>query len=577
MKAFFRSFFAAFLAIVVIGAIIFGIFAWKISRKPKIEDHSYLVVDIYGQILEYDLPADIVDQVMGAKYQTLQMILSNLEKASVDDRIEGVIMKLSANNSAGYAKLHEIRRGIRKVQKAGKKVYGFSDSIDRKTYFLASACDSIFMAPPSYIIFTGFLTTTEHIKGTLEKLGIEPNLHRIKDYKSAAEMIIRENMSPESRENREWLLEESWDIFTQTLKDDRDLSEEKITELMEHALFTAEEAKESGLIDDLLYWDELENMLKREQDKKLRTVSMERYDQVAPGKLGLKGKKKIAVIHAQGTIGGRKSAINPMLGVMMGHESIAAELRRARIDKDIAAVVFRVDSRGGEGLASDLIGHEVEVTSKVKPVVVSMVDVAGSGGYYIAYQASKIVADPMTYTGSIGSISGKVNMKGFYDKLGMTMDFATKGPMALLFSDYRNFTKEEWERFTENHWDDFNAWLSDVAEHRGMTFEEAEKLAHGRVWTGRQAKANGLVDELGGLDHAVDVAKELAGIPAEDKVTLVHYPVKKGLLKLMFGGDKTFDDSIHWMLYRLIQEDLAETIRLFSERPAYFMDDIEIK
>ncbi len=577
MKAFFRSFFAAFLAIVVILVIIFGIFALKISQKPKIKDHSFLIVDIYGQILEYDPPADILAQIMGEKPQTLQMILSNLEKASVDERIEGVIMKLSATNNAGYAKLNEVRRGIQKVQKAGKKVYGFSDSIDHKTYFLASACDSIFMPPPSYIIFTGFLTTTEHIKGSLEKLGIEPNLHRIKDYKSAAEMIIRENMSPESRENREWLLDESWDLFTQTLEEDRTLSEEKIIEFMKHALFTAEQAKEGGLIDDVLYWDELENMLKREQDKKLRTVSMERYAQVKPGKLGLKGKKKIAVIHAQGTIGGRKNTINPLLGVMMGHESVRAELRRARMDKDTSAVVFRVDSRGGEGLGSNLIGHEVEVTSKVKPVVVSMVDVAGSGGYNIAYQASKMVADPMTRTGSIGSISGKVNMKGFYDKLGVTMDFATKGPMALLFSDYRNFTKEEWERFTENHWDDFNAWLRDVAEHRGMTFAETEKLAHGRVWTGRQAKANGLVDELGGLDRAVDLAKELAGIPAEDKVTIVHYPKKKGLLKLMFGGDDTFDDSIHWMLYRIIQKDFAETVRLFTEGPAYLADDIEIK
>jgi len=235
-----------------------------------------------------------------------------------------------------------------------------------------------------------------------------------------------------------------------------------------------------------------------------------------------------------------------------------------------------VDSRGGEGLGSDLIGHEVEVLSKVKPTVVSMVDVAGSGGYYISYQASRVVADSFTLTGSIGSISGKVNLKGLYDKLGITQDFVTWGPMALLFSEYRDFTKEEWERFVDNHWDGFNAWLKDVAEHRGMTFEEAEKLAHGRVWTGRQAEANGLVDDLGGLDQAVEIAKELAGIPAEEKVTLVHYPKKKGIIRTIFGQNNNKPTIMRWLMYQSLQEDIQQTIKWLTEEPRYLMDDIKL-
>jgi len=573
MKAFFRSFFASLLALIVLIAVIVGILSWRSSRKPKIQDHSYLIVDIHGPILEYDPPADIVSQLIEKEPLTLQNIIESLEKAAVDDRIEGVIMKLSSSNSAGMAKMNEIRRKIRKVQKAGKKVYGFSDAIDRKTYFLAAACDSIIMAPPSYIIFTGFLTTSEHYKGSLEKLGIEPNVHRIKDYKSAAEMVIRKDMSRESRENKEWMLEEFWDMFNQALAEDRGLTEPKVIELMEHALFTAEEAKQGDLIDRILYWNELEEMLTSEGKGELRTVSMARYAQEDPKKFGLKGKKKIAVVHAQGTIAGRKSGVNPALGVTMGHETVVTDLRRARLDDDIAAVVFRVDSRGGEGLASDLIGHEVEVTSKVKPIVVSMVDVAGSGGYYISYQANKVVADPFTRTGSIGSISGKVNMKGFYDKLGITQDFVTKGPMALLFTEYRNFTKDEWERFVDTHYDGFNAWLKDVAEHRGMTFEEAESLAHGRVWTGRQARANGLVDELGGFDRAVEIAKELADIPAEEKITLVHYPKKKGLLRTIIGGNNR-TTLMRWISYRSLQQDIQQTLKWLAEKPLYLMDDI---
>lgn len=573
MKAFFRSFLASLLALVFLLVIFIGIIAWKTSRKPKIEQHSYLVVDIYGQILEYDPPSDIMSQILGGEPLTLQAILNNLEKASLDERIDGVIMRFSANNSAGLAKLQEIRNAIIKVKKAGKKVYGFSDIIDRKTYYLASACDSIFIPPTAYFFFTGFSTSTYHVKETLDKLGIEPNIHRIKDYKSAAEIVTRKDMSPESRENKEWILDEQWEMFIRALEGDRGITEDKVIKLMEHALFSAEEAREAGLIDRLLYWDELEDMLKQEKDKKLRTVSQNRYSQVDPAKLGLKGKKKIAVVHAQGMIGGRRSTVNPLLGVMMGHETVMADLRRARMDDDIEAVIFRVDSRGGEGLASDLIGHEVEVTSRVKPVVVSMVDVAASGGYLISYRASKIVADPMTITGSIGSISGKVNMKEFYDKLGVTHDFVTKGPMALMFSDYRNFTEKEWERFKEDHWNGFNAWLRDVAQHREMSFEEAEKLAYGRVWTGRQAKANGLLDELGGLDRAVEVAKELAGIPADEKVTVLHYPERKGALSSIFGGKGELNTAARWILYRFIQDDLVGSWRMITEEPLFFLND----
>lgn len=576
MKAFLRSFFATILAIIVIFAIVAGIAVSKMESKPKIKDHSWLVVDIYGEILEYNPPTDIMGEIMGGKPETLTRILCNLEKACVDDRIEGVIMKISANNTAGRASLQEIRGAIKKVQKAGKKVYAFSDNFDRRAYFLAAACDSIFIPPPAYVSFHGASITTTHVKRMLNKLGIKPQMHKIKDYKSAAEMIMRESMSPQSRENMEWLLEDYWDMYTEALGNDRGLTEDQIVAAMEHALFTAEEAKEFGFVDGILYGDELEEMLKLEDEEKLRWVSQGTYEKIKPEKLGLKGDKKIAIVHAQGMIGGRKSRIDPLFGVMMGHQTVIGELRRARLDDDIAAVIFRVDSGGGEGLASDLISHEVEVLASVKPVVVSMVDVAGSGGYYIAYTGTKIVADPMTITGSIGSISGKFNVSGFFDKLGITHDFATKGPKALMYSELRDFTKEEWDRHVENHWDGFNAWLKDVAEHRGMTFEEAEKLAHGRVWTGRQAKENGLIDEVGGLDTAIEMAKELAEIPADEKVTLLHYPKKKELIEvLLSGGD--LKAAAQYVVYRYIRDDLAETWRMVTQEPLHMIDETVVE
>jgi protease-4 len=576
MKDFFKTFFASILAVITIALVVLIIVLVVTSKKEKIRDHSYLVIDIYGDVFEYDPSPDIMSELMGAKPLTLQMILSNLEKASVDERIEGVIMKLNGYNNLGYAKCEEIRGAIKKVQKAGKKVYAFSDSIDKKTYFIAAACDKIYMPANAYVILEGFATAVPYIKGTLDKLGIKADLHKIKDYKSAAEMVIRKDMSPEARENRKWLMEDTWEIFIKSLQEDRGLTEEKIIEIMNQAMFMPEKAKEFDLIDEILYWDEIAARLKQEKDEELRTVSQSRYDEVKPKKLGLKGKKKIAVVHAQGLIAGRESDVDIILGVIMGHETVNADLRRARKDKDVAAVIFRVDSGGGSGLTSDLISRGIDITSKVKPVVVSMVDVAGSGGYWISYKANKIVANPTTRTGSIGSISGKFNMKGFYDKIGITYDFVTKGPNALILSDYRDFTKEEREIFERTHWDDFNAWLRDVAQRRGMTFEEAEKLAHGRVWTGRQAKANGLIDEVGGLDRAIEMAKELAKIPSDEKVTIVHYPKKKSLVEMIFNGEEGITTVARWMIFHFIHEDLAETWNTMTSGQLYLAEDVNI-
>lgn len=537
------------------------------GKQPAIEDRSWLIVEMYGDLLEYDPPGGIMSQLVDSDVETLQRILDNLEKAAVDDRIEGVIFKVAAGNSVGTAMLQEIRGAIRRVQDTDKKVLVWAESFDRQDYLLLAACDEVLVPPTAYIGFTGFSSETLHVKRAFDKLGIKPNIHKIKDYKSAAETVIREDMSEPAREMRGWIMDEMWETLLETLAADRGFDEEKIVELMQHAYFTADEALDSGLIDRIAYWDELETELKGADEDALRSVSQGRYADVLRSKLDLDGDKKIAVIHAQGIIIGRRNDVNPLLGLTMGHESIIAEFRRARLDEDVAAIVFRVNSRGGDALGSDLMGHEVEITVGVKPVVVSMVNVAASGGYHISYRASKIVADPMTITGSIGSISGKFNMKGFYEKLGITFDHVERGPMATIESDLRDFTPEERARFEENHWNGFNDWLRDVAEHRDMSFEDAEKLAHGRVWTGRQAVANGLVDEIGDLKHAIELAGQLAGIPADEQVTVEHFPKQKGLLESLMSGDNAAATAAHWIVYRTIREDVAETLDFVVQHP----------
>ncbi len=563
MKSFFRTFFASLLAIIVILLIVIGGVALKSSQKSDIKDDSYLVIDLYGEVSEYDPPASFTS-VMGEGPETLQRILTNLKMVQADERIDGVILKMSGNNTAGYAKLEEMRRAVNRVRKAGKKVYGYSDSMNRKTYYLASACDSIFMPPTAYFNFVGFASVSTHIKNTLDKLGIKPNLHRIRDYKSAAEMLIRTDMSAEARENDEWMLREQWEIFTAAMKKDRGLDEDKVKDIMEMAVFSSAEAMEFGLIDGIRYWDQLEEGVKQQDQDELRTVSQSRYSKEDPDDLGLGGDKKIAVIHAQGMIAGRKNRTDPLMGAVMGHESIRKEIKRAREDDDVAAIVFRVDSGGGEALASDLMGHEVEITTREKPVVVSMVDVAASGGYHISYRADRIVADSLTVTGSIGSINMKFNMKELYNKMGITHDWVARGPRAMMYSSFRDFSGEEQKRFEEEHWEGFNHWLRDVAEHRGMTFEEAEKLAHGRVWSGRQAESNGLIDEVGDLERAIELARELAEIPPDEDVGVVHYPRKKGLMDMILGGERSMNSVVNYLIYRYIRTDLTETWNMIA-------------
>jgi protease-4 len=569
VTGFLRSFAASFLALVVLLLVIVGAAAMKFDKKSKIEDHSWLHIDIYGDVLEYDPPGDVLSQVTGGDALTLQKILENLDKAVVDERIDGVLLQLSSSNNLGPAKMQEIRGGIERVQAAGKPVYGYADAMNTRTYYLAAVCDSLYCPGSAYVNFQGIGGESVHVKKAMEKLGIKPELHAIRHYKAAAQMMTRTDLSPEAKQNRSLLLGDIWEIVGKALQEDRGLDEARVVELMEHALFTPAEAVDMGLFDRILYWDELEDMLKLEEEDRLRVVSHQRYAQESPADLDLKGDKKIAVVHAQGNIGGRRNAVNPLLGIMMGHETIVNELLRAEQDEDVAAIVLRVDSGGGDALTSDLIGHAVQQVSRNKPVIVSMVDVAASGGYSVSYRATKIMAGPATVTGSIGSISGKFDLSELNEKIGVTHDAVTKGPNALLGTANRPYTAEEWEMFSANHWRDFRNWMDDVAQHRGIAAADIDSLCMGRIWSGRRALAVKLVDALGGQHEAVALAKSEAGLAVDEPVTLWHLPKAQDFLTAVMGGEETAAAAVRWGLYREIQQETATTWSyLISERMA---------
>jgi len=555
MKAFLRTVLAVWTALFILILLVVMIGFAMGAGDAEIQNHSWLVLDLEGEIVDYPLGG--FESHFFGEMPSHTRLIENLEKAAADNRIDGVILRVGPS-TLGPAKCEELRGAVEKVQEAGKKVHAYCDMLFNRQYYMASVCDSIFMLPSGYFEMTGWASVRPFYKGTLDKLGIEPNVHRIEDYKSAAELVTRTEMSPESREMATWLMDDLYEDFVSTVTSDRRMSRADFEAVMERALLTPEEAVDAGLVDRTLYWDELEEGLKRPDDDNLRTVYGGTYGKVERSEVGIEG-KKIAVVHAQGMIHGGRSGMDPMLGMMMGAESVISDLRAAMDDDEIKGVIFRVDSPGGMGYASDKIGRWVKMVETKKPVVVSMADVAASGGYMVSHRMRPIVVSGNTITGSIGSITGKFNMRGLYDKLGISYDFVTKGPFALIHSEYGNWTPEEAEMVADNHWKGYNDWVEDIAEHRGLTFDQVDSVARGRVWTGRQALERNLVDKLGGLDAAIAELKRKAEIPADEDVTIVHYPKKKSLIEAIMEGN----------LATLVKSSLAMRVRSYLQEWAW--------
>jgi protease-4 len=534
MRTFAHRVAAVLVALALIAAGTLGAVWLKWGRGPSVRDHSVLVQPVDGSFPEYP-PGGITSGIFTTPGPTLHTILDNLAKAARDDRVDGVVL-IIGSSGVGYAMLEEIRSGIAKVRAAGKPVWAWGDMLTPKGLYLASACDSLFLLPTAYVELKGMYGERLYVTGTLDKLGIRPQITRIEGYKSAAEMVTRTDMSPQAREEGRWLMNDIYPRVTAETAEGLGLSGETLAGLMERTLLTAGEAVEAGLAHGLRHWDEMTHALPRPgADEKPRLLEAADYAQVKPADVGLKGKKKIAVVHAEGMIGGSHSGMNPLLGALVGHETVRRDLEKAAEDDDVAAIVFRVNSPGGESITSDRISRAVERANRDKPVIVSMVDVAASGGYSISYRARSILADANTITGSIGSITGKFNLRGLYDRLGVTKDGMGIGPSPGFDSDYRDWTPEEMEKVVSNHWAGYEEWIADIARHRDLSVAEVDSLARGRVWTGAQAVENGLIDEVGGLDRAVALAKEEAGLAADQSVTLVHYPQPEGFLAELVG------------------------------------------
>jgi protease-4 len=383
-------------------------------------------------------------------------------------------------------------------------------------------------------------------------LGIEAEIEHVEEYKTAYNMFTEKGFTPSHKEMMESIYESIFNTYVKTVAGARGKEERHVRALIDKGHFHSESAVEAGLIDKLVYEDQLEDFLK-DGEKDVRRIGHSRYLKTKVSRSGLSRGKKIALIYGVGTIHSGES----MQGQTMGGNTIARWLRRARKDKTIAAVIFRVDSPGGSAVASDVIGREVALTKREKPIIVSMSDVAGSGGYWVSMDAHKIVAQPQTLTGSIGVIFGKFNMIRFYEKLGVTAEKIAYGKRADIFSTFRKLTAEERSLLKKEILWTYDHFTTKVAQGRHLTKEEVNKIGRGRVWTGQQAKEIGLIDELGGLSTALQIAKERAGIPAEQSVRLVVWPKKRSLFESFFSMSmaqtKLFSDKSLEKLLRTLK------------------------
>jgi protease-4 len=560
----------------VLGALILvaiiGILAvWAALRKgePAIRDNSVLTLRVAGSLPDYS-PDDPFKKYFGGPDQSLTGLVMQFKKAKIDKRIKAILLDVQMSG-VGWGKAEEIRDAITDFRSSGKPVYAYIEFGLNKEYYIATACDKIFVPPPGELFINGLAADVMFFRGSLDKLGIYPDIYQIGKYKSAGDMFTQKQMTDAHREYINSMLDDLFNRYVNTIAQARKKTPEEVRGLIDNAPYNAVTAKEAGLIDEAMYKDEVEKQLKTQLGYKetdtFPAVRSGDYRDVSPESLGLNKGERLAVIYATGTIDSGSSQNSPSGDQSIGSDTVAKALNDAAADKSIKAIVLRVDSPGGSGLASDVIWRAVEQANAKKPVVVSMSDVAASGGYYISASATKIVAQPSTITGSIGVVAGKPVMRGLYDWLGFSNEYVLRGKTAGMFRATEKFSDEERAKFEDwikrTYYRDF---VPKVAKGRSKDPEYVDSVGQGRVWTGAQARDRGLIDEFGGLDKAIDVAKQLAKIPADKGVERVILPYPTTFLQQLLNTSDNSNTQVEQQraVFAALPEDARRALRFMA-------------
>ena len=512
-------------AIVIIGII----------YARRIKPHTVLVIRIEGEIPE-ETPQSSLEAMFNGPTTSVTDITEGIDRARTDPHITALELRVGETDMS-MGKIQEIRDSIQAFNRARKLSVAYLEFATNRSYYLASACQTLEMLPKSEFHLHGMMASTTFLRGTFDKLGIYPDFLHIGDYKNATNVYTEKKFTPPHREATKDLVDDWYRQFVQGIAASRNMKTEEVEKVIAAGPYVSDDAPATGLVDRVAYGEQFRGFVNQKNRGYDRRISLHTYLE----RTEKFSTSKIAVIYAVGEIGPGRSTASPLGGDMLGSETLAQQFRRARTDDSVKAVVVRVDSPGGVAYSSEVIRHELELTKEVKPVVVSMSDVAASGGYWLSMSANRIIAEPGTITGSIGVLMGKFNLEGLYEKLGLSTDFIATTPNATLEYPLQNFTPEQRALELKNMRETYNDFLEGVAEGRHMKVEDVDKIAQGRVWTGERARKLGLVDELGGLHTAIARARELARIPAGEGVCLLPLPERRSFFERLFEPQD--DDS----------------------------------
>ncbi len=521
-----------FLLGLLIGLVLAGltlvVFAFSLarlgSRKPVVADASTLILSLSGDIPEKSPVENPIPFIGGPTPLTVHQVWHGLRKATTDSRIKAVVL-VTGQLDTGWAKLEELRADLLAFKQSGKPLVAFLRAPRTREYYLASVADRLYVSPEDMVDVKGLRAEVTFLKGTLDKIGVEMQVEHVGRYKDAGDMLTQTSMSPESREATGAVLDGIYGSLVQGLATSRKRTPEEIRLAIDDGPYTASQAAKRGLVDALRFEDQVYGeVADRIKQKELKKLSFRDYVQAIGPETG---GKKIALLVGEGTIlrGGGSDAF----GSDEGFTSIPfiRQIREVAKDRDVAGVILRVDSPGGDAFASDEILREIKLLRDKKPLIISMSDTAASGGYYVAMTGDPILAYPTTVTGSIGVVYGKPNLRGLYDKLGITKEILARGKNADIDTDYKPLTPEARAKLKIGLEEFYRGFVQKAADSRKRPYGEVEPLAQGRVWLGLDAKNRGLIDELGGLDKAVELIKKKASLASGERVRLIPYPQKR--------------------------------------------------
>jgi protease IV len=522
---------------IVFSALVVVILAFAAMRlgnpTPTVSADTTLVLHLEGAFPEQapvEVPIPLLDD---QQPMTMLETWKLLRKAAADNRIKTLIIE-PRDLTAGWAKLEELRTQILAFKKSGKPVYAYLKTPASHDYYLATAADKIYMAPEELLDVKGLRAEIMFFKGTLDKLGVNMEFEHVGKYKDAPDQFTRDSARPETLEVMNQIVDQFYGNLVNVIAEGRKLPPGAVKAVLDQGPFDGKAALDAGLVDKLIYEDEITPDFRTAKKTTEKT-----YSKVPLS--GFEGRTRIALVTGDGEItrGGTNSDASDT-GITAA--AMVRVLKQVEEDNNIKGVIFRVDSPGGDGIASDDILHELKVLSGKKPVVISMSDTAASGGYFIAMTGDPVLAYSNTLTGSIGVFYGRVNLKGLYEKIGLKKEIISRGKFSRIDSEYGPLTDEERGKLQREIQVFYRGFVERVAAARKRPYDVIEPLAQGRVWLGAQAKQNGLIDEIGGLDRAVDLVKEKAKIAASDKVTLVAYPPRRSLFEVLLNrGSESVD------------------------------------